>query len=133
MRPDPEARPRLARCSASTQTTASQFAALSALPDPVEPLTPHLVCELADGHGDDHAALAVASHGGDRWWWLRWSRRWHDVVQIDPCEVTERGAPDPEFCLFPAGHPGSHSFDLQPGPDRKVFDEPPLTQPSSPM
>jgi hypothetical protein len=120
MRPDPKARPRVARCSAPTQATASQFAALSALPDPVEPVTPQLVCELADGHEDGHAALVVASHGGDRWWWLRWDRRRHDVVQIDPYEVTEGEAPDPEFCLFPAGHPGSHSFDLQPWPGRTV-------------
>jgi len=126
---DPTARPGLARCSAPTKATAAQVAALRALPDPVEPVTPHLACELAAGHQDDHAALAVASHGGDQWWWLRWDRRRRDVVQIDPCEATEHAAPDPEYCLFPAGHPGSHSFNLQPGPNRKVDDEPPPTQP----
>jgi hypothetical protein len=131
MRPDPNARPKLARCSARTQASASQFAALSALQDPVEPVTPHFACELADGHEDDHAALAVASHGGDHWWWLRWNRQRNDVVQIDPCEVTERAASDPECCLFPAGHPGPHSFDVQPEPDRSVDDEPSHTQPSS--
>jgi hypothetical protein len=131
MRPDPEARPRLARCSAPTEATASQLAALNALSDPVEPVTLHLVCELADGHEDDHAAFAVASHGGDQWWWLRWNRQCHDLVQIDPCQVTEREGSDPEYCLFPAGHPGSHSFDLQPGRDRTAFDEPPVTQPGS--
>ena len=123
MRPDPKAWPRLARCGAPTQATGSQFAVLSALPDPVESVSPHLVCELADDHEDDHAALAVASHGGDQWWWVRWGRQRHDVDQIDPCDVTESEAPDPEFCLFPAGHPGSHSFDLQPWPGRKVVDE----------
>jgi hypothetical protein len=124
MWPDPTARPRVARCNAATQATAAQVAALSALPDPVEPVTAQLACELADGHADDHAALAVASHGGDQWWWLRWDRRRHDVVQIDPCEATEHEAPGPEFCLFPAGHPGPHSFKLQPGPDRGVNDGP---------
>jgi len=104
------------------QATASQFVALSALPDPVEPVTPRLVCELADGHEGDHAALAVASHGGDQWWWLRGDRQRHDVVQIDPCEVTEPESADPEFCLFPAGHSGSHSFDLQPWPGCKDVD-----------
>jgi hypothetical protein len=120
MRSDPKARPDLARCGAAAQATAPQFAALSALPDPVEPVTPHLVCELSDGHEDDHAALAVASHKGEQWWWVRWGRHRHDVVQIDPCEVTEPEAPDLEFCLLPAGHPGSHSFDIQPWPAREV-------------
>jgi hypothetical protein len=116
MRPDPTARPVVARCSVPSQVTASQFAALSALPDLVEPVTPHLLCELAVGHEDEHAALAVASDGGDRWWWVRWGRRRHDVVNIDPCEITEADEPDSECCLFPAGHPGSHSFELQPWP-----------------
>jgi hypothetical protein len=116
MTPDSTGRLLLARCSVPTQVTASQLAALSALPDPVEPITPHLVCELAVGHEDDHAALAVASDGGDQWWWVRWRRQRHDVVHIDPCEGTEAEAPDAEFCLLPARHPGSHSFDLQPWP-----------------
>jgi hypothetical protein len=116
MRPNSNGRLVLARCSVPTQVTAWQLAALGALPDPVEPITPHLVCELAVGHEDDHAALAVASGGGDQWWWVRWGRQRHDVVHIDPCEGTEAEAPDAEFCLLPAGHPGSHSFDLQPRP-----------------
>jgi hypothetical protein len=114
MEPNSNGRLVLARCGVSTEVTASQFAALSALPDPVEPITPHLACELADGHEDDHAALAVASDGGDQWWWVRWGRQRHDVVHIDPCEGTE--AADGESCLLPAGHPGSHSFDLEPWP-----------------
>jgi hypothetical protein len=103
---------------------------LSALPDPVEPVTSHHVCELADGHEDDHAALAVASDGGDQWWWVRWGWQRHDIAQIDPCEVTEREEPDPEFCLFPAGHLGPHSFDVQPMPSRQILDELALTPPN---
>src|SRR3954470_7897788 len=99
MRPRPKARVRPAECGAPTQITASQFAALSALPDPVQPVPPSLVCELADGHEDDHVAFAVASDGGDQWWWVRWGGQRHEIVQIDLCEVTEPGAPDPEFCL----------------------------------
>jgi hypothetical protein len=122
MRPDATARLALACCNLPTQVTASQRAALNALPDPVEPVEPHLVCELAAGHEGDHAALAVASHGGDRWWWVRWGRQRHVIAHIDPCPVTEPETSDLEFCLFPAGHPGSHSFDLQPSRARNVVD-----------
>jgi len=101
------------RCGARTRITASQLATLRALPDPVEPVSPRLFCELADGHQDAHVAFALASHGGNQWWWLRWGRR-HEVVKIDLCEVTESDQPDAEFCLFPGGHPGPHSFDLEP-------------------
>jgi hypothetical protein len=122
MRPDSKAYLTSVRCDIPTHVTASQFATLSALPDPVEPVTPHLVCELAAGHEDDHAALVVASHGGDRWWWVRWGRQRHVVAHIDPCPVTEPEALDSEFCLLPAGHSGSHSFDVRPWPARNVVD-----------
>jgi hypothetical protein len=110
----------LARCGIPTWITASQFAALSALPDPVGPVTPHFVCELAFSHDDDHVALAVASDRGDQWWWVRWGRQRPVVVQIDPCEVPEPDVPALEFCLLPAGHPGSHSCDLLPWPAGNV-------------
>jgi hypothetical protein len=118
MRPD--GRLTLARCNIRTEVTGPQFATLSALPDPVEPVTSHFVCELAAGHEDDHVAFAVASHWGDRWWWIRWGRQQPVVVHIDPCAVTEPESLDLEICLFPDGHPGSHSFDLQPWPVRVV-------------
>jgi len=108
---------RVTRCNAGTEVTASQFAMLSALPDPVEPVSPRLFCELADGHQDAHAAFALASHGGVQWWWLRWGWR-HEIVEIKLCEAAESEGLDPEFCLFPGGHTGSHSFDLQPGSAR---------------
>jgi hypothetical protein len=114
----PEAPRRVTRCSARTEITASQFAALNALPDPIMPVSRRLCCELADGHQDAHLAFALSSHGGVQWWWLRWGRRRHEVVAIDLCEGTEPDGPDPELCLFPDGHPGPHSFDLQPGPAR---------------
>ena len=117
---DPKAGLALARCGLHTEITAAQFAALIALPDPVEPITPHLVCDLELGHEDDHVAFALASDGGDTWWWVRWGRERHVVVQIDPCEVPEPEVPAMEVCLFPAGHPGSHSCDLLPPPARNV-------------
>jgi hypothetical protein len=114
MESDPKARPALARCGIPTEITASQFAALSARPDPIERVRSHFVCDLAFGHEDDHVAFAVASDGGDKWWWVRWGRERHVIVQIDPCEVAEPDVPVLEFCLLPAGHPGSHSCDLVP-------------------
>src|SRR5690349_2760222 len=115
----PEASLRLIRCGARTEITASQRATLRAVPDPVEPVSPRLFCELADGHQDAHVALAVASHGDVPWWWLRWGWR-QEVVEIDLCDVTESDGPYPEFCLFPAGHPGSHSFDVRPWSARET-------------
>jgi hypothetical protein len=120
---DPKAYLTLARCGSHTEITASQFAALSALPDPVGPITRCFVCDLAGGHADGHVAFAVASDGGDKWWWVRWGREWHVVVQIDPCEVAEPKLPALEFCLFPAGHPGPHSCDVLP-PARNVVNGP---------
>jgi hypothetical protein len=108
-----EAAVNVTRCGARTRITASQLATLSALPDPAEPVSFRLFCELADGHEDAHVAFALASHGGIRWWWLRWGRR-HEVVEIALCEVTRSDELDAEFCLFPGGHPGPHSFDLEP-------------------
>jgi hypothetical protein len=113
MTPGPEAALNVTRCGAGTRITASQLATLSALPDPVEPVSPRLFCELADGHEDAHVAFALASHGGNHWWWLRWGRR-HEVVEIDVCQVTESDELDADFCLSPGGHSGPHSFDLEP-------------------
>jgi hypothetical protein len=117
---NPRAGRTLARCGIDTEITAAQFAALSALPDPVEPVTRRHACDLAAGHEDDHIAFVVASDGGDTWWWLCWGRQGQVVVQIDPCEVTEPELPALEICLLPAGHPGSHSFDLLPWSARNV-------------
>ena len=119
---DPKAPRALARCGIDTEITVSQFAALSELPDPLVPVTSHLVCELAMDHEDDHVAFAVASDGGNTWWWVCWGWQRHVVVQVDPCEVTEPEVPTMEVCLFPAGHPGSHSFDLVPWSARHVVD-----------
>jgi hypothetical protein len=118
VRSNPKAYRALARCGVHTHLTASQFAALIALPDPVEPISAHLVCDLALGHEDDHAAFALASDGGDTWWWVRWGRERHDVVQIDPC--AEPDVPAVEVCLLPSGHPGAHSCDLPPWPAHNV-------------
>jgi hypothetical protein len=114
----PEAPRTVTRCAARTEIPVSQFAALNALPDPIMPVSRRLCCELADGHRDAHLAFALASHGGVQWWWLRWGWRRHEVVAIDLCGGMEPDGPDPELCLFPVGHPGPHSFDLQPGPAR---------------
>jgi hypothetical protein len=114
----PEASRTVTRCAARTQITASQLATLNALPDPIEPVSRRLCCELAAGHRDAHLAFALSSHGGVQWWWLRWGWRRHEVVAIDLCEGMESYGPDPEVCLFPDGHPGPHSFDLQLWPAR---------------
>jgi hypothetical protein len=51
-----EAAVSVTRCGARTRFTAAQLATLSALPEPVEPVSPRLFCELADGHQDAHVA-----------------------------------------------------------------------------
>jgi len=119
---NPKAGLTLARCGTHTEVTVTQFAALTALPDPVESITTYLVCDLELSHEGDHVAFVLASDGGDKWWWVRWGRERHDVVQIDPCEAPEPEVPAMEICLFPAGHPGSHSCDLLLWPERNVVD-----------
>jgi hypothetical protein len=81
-----------------------------------------LGCELQGGHSGPHLALGQI-YGGPlgRARWLRWipgaSRDWLDVANAEHCAA--EGAPnfdeipdDRESCVFPAQHPGGHSFEV---------------------
>jgi len=81
----------------------------------VDPAGGRLGCELVDGHHGNHVAFAVAAHGGDQWWWLRWDGRSGaagELVQIDPCDAVLPQGRYADDCLLPQGHPGPHSFGL---------------------
>ena len=103
---------RPARCRAATDATASELAALSALPRPVEPVVRRLSCELAAGHRDSHVAFAVAADDGDRWIWVRWSPESRGFAQIDPCSTVSADPAIEDCCLLPHAHTGPHSFEI---------------------
>jgi hypothetical protein len=109
-----------ARCPATTEVTATEWEALAALPDPVDPALLDLTCELAAGHEDRHVAFAVAASGGNQVWWLRWAGRLRDVVRIELCDG--RDADEQDDCLLPYRHSGPHSFEIRPvhGPRNDV-------------
>jgi hypothetical protein len=73
-----------------------------------------LRCELVAGHDGSHVALLATEHDGDQWWWLRWDGRPGEVIHLDPCDAELSKGRYADDCFLPAGHPGAHSFDLQP-------------------
>ena len=80
-----------------------------------------LSCELVAGHQGSHVAFAATARDGDQWWWLRWDGRSDEateLVQIDPCPAQLPQGRYADDCLLPAGHPGSHSFDVPARPPR---------------
>jgi hypothetical protein len=98
------------RCGARTAPTAAERATLAALPRTVDPVAGTLACELAAGHDGPHTAFTVAADDGECWWWMCWSPRHRQIVQIDPCAGTSADPAAPDCCLLPDGHPGPHSF-----------------------
>jgi len=86
------------------------------LPDRTDRALRGVACELVAGHDGRHIAFVVASDGGDRWWWVRWTARAREVVPLDVCEAV--GHPFLDDCLLPPGHPGPHSFELRARPPR---------------
>jgi len=100
------------RCGAATRLSASEFAKLTALPHPADPVLHDLGCELGSGHEGSHVAFTVSAHGGEHWWWLRWAGWLRQVVQISPCDHRQRIGPHLDDCLLPRRHPGPHSFNI---------------------
>ena len=100
------------RCRAATAATASELAALTALPRPVEPVVRRLTCELAAGHHGRHVAFAVAADDGERWVWVRWSPWSRGHVDIDPCPNESADPALGDCCLLPHAHTGPHSFEI---------------------
>jgi|SoiMethySBSTD1v2_1073268.scaffolds.fasta_scaffold01144_16 hypothetical protein len=100
------------RCRASTYLTRAEAARVTALPEIVGTVLHALTCELAAGHDGSHVAFTAAVHGGERWWWLRWSDDLRNLVEAEACDRTNISAPERDDCLLPKGHPGPHSFDI---------------------
>lgn len=99
------------RCLETTTLTASEISTLRALPDLAGPPSKHdFACELAAGHHDLHAAFVVATDGGERWWWIRWSVHHRELRDLEICTRTDEQSGDD--CLLPAQHPGRHSFEM---------------------
>ena len=104
------------RCGTVAAVDAACFPTLAALFVDVRLERGRLGCELAAGHEGAHVALAATGCGGDQWWWLRWNRHGHEVIQIDPCAAELADERSGDCCLLPDGHVGRHSVDLAPLP-----------------
>jgi hypothetical protein len=105
------------RCGTVAAVEASWFPTLAVLVGDVRLESGHLCCELMAGHDGAHAALLATACGGDQWWWLRWDRQVHELLQIDPCTAELAEQPSGDCCILPDGHVGRHSFDLAPLPN----------------
>lgn len=101
------------RCDVTVRLTASELATLTTLPQAAGPALRHLSCELAALHDGPHVAFTLAALEGDQWWWLRWTGRVREVIQLDPCDDGPVEGPGCDFCLLPDGHPGPHSFEIR--------------------
>jgi hypothetical protein len=89
------------------------LAKLTMLPQAAAPALRQLACELAALHDGPHVAFTLAALDGDQWWWLRWTGRVREVIQLDPCDDGPDEEPGCDFCLLPCGHPGPHSFEIR--------------------
>jgi hypothetical protein len=64
-------------------------------------------CELEDRHDGPHAALGQQS--GEAELWIRWNGTVR-ILETPECFYDDGDA----VCLLYAGHPGRHSFELEP-------------------
>ena len=78
-----------------------------------------LPCELQADHSGPHLALGQMYGGRARWlqWVPGWRHDWLDIADAEHCAaegpLVSDGIPDDrELCLFPALHPGRHSFEI---------------------
>ena len=78
-----------------------------------------LSCELQADHSGPHLALGQMYGGRARWlqWVPGWRHDWLDIADAEHCAaespLVSDGIPDDrELCLFPALHPGRHSFEI---------------------
>ena len=104
------------RCGTVAAVDAACFPTLAAAVGHVHLERGPVGCELMAGHDGAHVALAATGCGGDQWWWLRWDRQRHEVIQIDPCAAEPAEQPSGDCCMLPDGHVGRHSFYLAPLP-----------------
>jgi hypothetical protein len=99
-------------CWVEILLTDAELAELAAIPQPANELETQLWCELEAEHPGPHLTLGQAS--GDIEWWLRWGLGGRDLVVLVPCSAEG----DDHVCTLPLGHPGGHSFELEPGGGR---------------
>lgn len=87
------------RCDVTTRLTPSELAGLTMLPQAAAPALRQLACGLAALHDGPHVAFTLAALDGDQWWWLHWTGRIREVIQLDPCDD---GPAEEPGCDFPA-------------------------------
>ena len=110
--PAQEAGTELIVCGSATHVGSVDSARLPASARQDGRAWPAVDCELAAGHDGSHVAFVAAADEGEQWWWLRWSPRTREVVQIDPCAVEGVSGAYRDDCLLPDRHLGPHSYEL---------------------
>ncbi|MGA6168776.1 hypothetical protein ACPEIF_00765 [Streptomyces sp. NPDC012600] len=70
----------------------------------------HLLCELGEDHGDDHAAM-LWDEGGrpGSAVWARWAGKNLRLASLGWCSAL---TPDEEACGLFGGHPSAHAWDV---------------------
>jgi hypothetical protein len=101
-------------CTSTTKLTATEAAKLRVLSGDVPALGTTLPCEITAGHDGCHIALATLSDR-DQLWWLCWASQARDIRQIGLCDGRDLDDPYLDECLLPAGHPGTHSYEIHSG------------------
>lgn len=111
----------IAPCPERMALSQPELDLLEALPDGAHEINAELACEFQSRHPGAHHALGQAYGSPERERWLRWTadghRDWLDILESDHCDA--EGPPlyedmdEPELCLLPTSHPGSHSFEIR--------------------
>ncbi len=75
----------------------------------------HHECRLEFRHDGPHGDVGQQSHEVE--WWIRWTLTSSAIEQVGACPTVHEESGDPPeevACLLFEGHPGRHSFDLEP-------------------
>ncbi|AEN09708.1 MULTISPECIES: hypothetical protein [unclassified Streptomyces] len=69
----------------------------------------HVLCELGEGHDDDHAGVLWDDDANDGAVWARWDGYRRCLVGLPWCTATDV---EGDACGLFAGHPSGHSWEV---------------------
>jgi hypothetical protein len=103
------------RCPARVELGDTQVEWLGSRPYAGHQVRRHHDCVLEVGHDGPHGSLG--QQGDEIEWWIRWTLNASEIVKTEVCPAI-RNYPDEHgedvVCLLFVGHPGRHSFELDP-------------------
>ncbi|WP_103531138.1 hypothetical protein [Streptomyces sp. SM11] len=70
----------------------------------------HVLCELADGHENDHAMVLWEDDANRVAVWARWSEGRATLAELPWCGTLDARGED--ACGLFAGHPSAHAWDI---------------------